>query len=141
VTSIPTQTSPTQQEQATKEVKNSMEEYYQLEQLLFKYSLLLLGVIFVAVWLFYSLNIALNYLLGAIGGIVYLRFLFKDVEKIGLSRGRVGSKGLFLFAGLIILACRWQQLSVIPVFLGFLTYKGAIIVYMFQSLMPEKQKN
>jgi len=117
-----------------------MQEYYRLQEILLKYSLLLLGPIFLAVWFFYSLNIALNYLLGAIVGILYLRMLFKDVEKIGVGKGRVGSKGLLIFSGLIIVACRWQQLHVIPVFLGFLTYKAAIIVYMFESLLPKKQK-
>jgi ATP synthase protein I len=140
VTSIPTDTSPTQQDQAASEVKNSMQEYYQLQETLLKYTLFLLGGIFVAVWLWYSLNMALNYALGATVGIVYLAILFKDVEKIGQRKGRGGSRGLLLFAGLIIIACRWQQLHIIPVFLGFLTYKVAIIVYMFQSLMLEKQR-
>lgn len=118
-----------------------MQEYYRLQEILLKYSLLLLGPIFLAVWFFYSINIALNYLLGAIVGILYLRMLFKDVEKVGAGQGRIGSKGLLIFSGLIIIACRWQQLHVIPVFLGFLTYKAAIIVYMFESLLPKKQKS
>ena len=136
VTSLPT--IPNQPEPTT-EVKSSMQEYYQLQQRLLKYSLLLLGPIFASVWFFYTLNTALNYLLGATVGIIYLRMLFKDVEKVGAGKGRVGSKGLFIFGGLIIVACRWQQLHVIPVFLGFLTYKAAIMVYMFEGLLPKKQ--
>jgi ATP synthase protein I len=141
VTSRPTLTNPTHQDQAKTGVSHSMQEYYRLQEILLKYSLLLLGPIFLAVWFFYSINIALNYLLGAIVGILYLRMLFKDVEKVGAGQGRIGSKGLLIFSGLIIIACRWQQLHVIPVFLGFLTYKAAIIVYMFESLLPKKQKS
>lgn len=118
---------------------NSMEDYYKLQQFLLKYSLLLMVLLFPLVWFFYSVNIAFNYLLGASVGILYLRMLFKDVEKIGVGKGRVGSKGLLIFSGLIIVACRWQHLHVIPVFLGFLTYKAAIMIYMFKSLMPQSQ--
>jgi ATP synthase protein I len=118
---------------------NSMEDYYKLQQLLLKYSLLLMVLLFPLVCFFYSVNIAFNYLLGASVGILYLRILFKDVEKIGVGKGRVGSKGLLIFSGLIIVACRWQHLHVIPVFLGFLTYKAAIMIYMFKSLMPQSQ--
>ena len=118
---------------------SSMEDYYKLQQLLLQYSLLLIPIVFPLVWFFYSIDVAFNYLLGASVGVLYLRILFKDVEKIGVSKGRVGSKGLMIFSGLIIVACRWQHLHVVPVFLGFLTYKVAIMIYMIQSLMPKSR--
>jgi ATP synthase protein I len=111
-----------------------MQEYYQLQQTLLWVSLGLTGAIFVAVWIFYSLNIAGNYCLGACVGIVYLRLLARDVEKIGTQQQPAGRQGLVLFAGLIIVASQWQQLHIIPVFLGFMTYKVAIVIYMLQSL-------
>ncbi|HSM84166.1 MAG TPA: ATP synthase subunit I [Nodosilinea sp.] len=115
-----------------------MAEYYQLQQNLLLTTLGFTGVIFFSVWLAYSLPIALNYLIGACGGVVYLRMLAKSVANIGRGSQRVGSGRLALVVGLVLVATRWQQLEVVPVFLGFLTYKGALIAYtLWTAVLPK----
>lgn len=113
-------------------LSNSMEEFYQLEKTLTIVTLIISTLVFFPIWLLYSLNIALNSLLGAIVGVIYLRLLAKDVERLGQQSGRLGIKGLALFGGLIIVASQWQQLHILPVFFGFLTYKLAILLYMLK---------
>lgn len=121
---------------------DSMEEYYILKKSVFLVTLLMTGILFLVVWITFSLNIALSYLIGACVGIVYLRMLAKDVEKINSDNRRVSSGRLAIFAGMIILATRLEQLSVFPVFLGFLTYKLAIIGYvLITSLKPTQNQN
>ncbi|MEB3337802.1 MAG: ATP synthase subunit I [Leptolyngbyaceae bacterium] len=113
----------------------SMQEFYQLQQDLLVTTLALTGIIFISVWLVYSLNIALNYLIGACTGVVYLRMLAKNVEQLGRSKARIGNTRLALLIGLIIVATQWNQLHIMPIFLGFLTYKAALIVYVLRTTL------
>lgn len=110
-----------------------MQEYYQLQEELLKVTLILTGVVFVSVWIFYSLNVALNYLLGACTGVVYLRMLARNVAQLGRERKKLGSARLALIIGVIIAASRLDQLQIMPIFLGFLTFKAAVIFYMLRT--------
>ena len=115
----------------------SMQEYYKLKDELYVITLTITGIIFIFVWVFYSLNIALNYLIGATTSVVYLRMLAKDVERIGREKGSLSTTRLAILVGLIILAAQLNELKILPIFLGFLTYKAALIIYVLRtSLMP-----
>ncbi len=116
------------------ESNDSMQEYYQLQQNLLRDTLILTGIIFGSVWIFYSLNIALNYVIGACTGVVYLKMLARNVEQLGRQRKQVGKTQLVGLIVVIVLASQIDQLKIVPIFLGFLTYKAAIIVYMFRTL-------
>jgi ATP synthase protein I len=131
---VPTQTTEHDDAQAgfaeTEPVISSMQEFYQLYQELLIITLALTVVIFGCVWLFYGLNIALNYLLGAFAGVLYLRMLAKDVERLGREKQQLSKTRLALLIALILLASRWNQLQILPIFLGFLTYKATLIIYV-----------
>lgn len=114
----------------TESVNSSMQEFYQLYQELLVTTLVLTGIIFVSVWIAYSLNIALNYLLGACAGVLYLKMLAKDVERLGREKKSLSKTRLALLVALILLASQWNQLQILPIFLGFLTYKATLIIYV-----------
>lgn len=116
------------------EPDSSMEEYYQLQNELLLLTLVMMLVAFISVWLAYSLNTALNYLIGACSGVVYLKLLAKSVEKLGREKSKVGKNQLALFIGLIVVASQVEQLQIVPIFLGFLTYKAALLAYMLKAL-------
>lgn len=118
----------------------SMQEYQQLKQRLLVTTLVITGIAFVSAWLYYSLDIALNYAIGACAGVVYLRMLARDVERLGNQKESLSKTRLALFVGLIIVATQLDRLQVMPIFLGFLTYKAALFVYVLQTtLMPDSK--
>lgn len=120
---------------------DTMDEYYQLKQTLLLGTLAITGVAFVSVWVAYSLNTALNYAIGASAGLVYLRMLAKEVERLGNSKRSVSaSNRIALFIGLMVIATQLQQLEVLPIFLGFMTYKAAILIYAVQIALSPGQK-
>lgn len=112
-----------------------MQEFYQLSQELFSITLVLTGIIFISVWIFYSLNIALNYLIGSCTGVVYLKMLGKNVEQIGAENLKFNKNRFALVIGLLVLASQWHQLQILPVFLGFLTYKATLLVYTLRTIL------
>lgn len=119
----------------TEPVDSSMQEFYQLYQELLVITLVLTGIVFISVWVAYSLNIALNYLLGACAGVIYLRMLAKDVERLGREKQALSKTRLALLVALILLASRWNQLQILPIFLGFLTYKATLIIYVVRTAL------
>jgi ATP synthase protein I len=113
---------------------NSMGEYQQLKQELFLTTLAIAAVVFPTVVYFYSLRIAGNYLLGAVTGVVYLRLLARDVDRLGTETMKLSLNRQALVLVLMLVAAKWDQLQILPVFLGFLTYKAASIVYLVRIL-------
>lgn len=111
----------------------AMAEYHQLQYQLLLVTLSIALIIFISVWIVYSLSTALNYLLGGCTGVVYLKMLARDVERLGNQKDRLGYARLAPFIGLMIIATRWHDLQIVPIFLGFLTYKAAIIVYVLKT--------
>jgi ATP synthase protein I len=125
----------------TRSTEDSMGEYQQLKRELYLITLAITTVAFVTVAFVYELRVAFNYLLGAVAGVVYLRLLAKDVDKIGNESTKLSPNRLALFVGLMLVAAKWHELQILPVFLGFLTYKAALLVYLLRTIWLENKSS
>jgi ATP synthase protein I len=124
-------------EPALNDSSNSLDEYGDLKLKLLVITLIMSGAISLTVWGVCGSNLALNYLLGAVVGMVYLRMLSRDIDQLGQQQKLLSyskPSRFLLFTVLIVAAARVQHLHVLPVFLGFMTYKVAILVYTIQDL-------
>lgn len=135
ISSTPTTEEDTQKISEQSTPSDSMREFYQLYKELLLITLALTAVIFVSVWVAYSLNTALSYLLGATTGLIYVRMLAKDVERLGNEKRQLSKNRFALLVVLILLASRWNQLQILPIFLGFLTYKATLLIYVIRTAL------
>jgi ATP synthase protein I len=123
-----------EQSSVTRSSEDSMGEYQQLKRELYLITLAITAVAFVTVVLVYGWKISFSYLLGAVAGVVYLRLLAKDVDRIGNESVKLSPNRLALFVVLMLVAAKWHQLQILPVFLGFLTYKAALLIYIGRTI-------
>ena len=125
------------------EVKdNSMGEFYEMRNSLFLGTVIVALVGSLITGLLYSWQTSLNYLLGTGVGLVYLNMLAKAVERVGERKKSVGMNRLLLFVGLMIVAIKLQALEVVPIFMGFITYKVTILFYILPlNLLGERNKS
>ncbi len=71
---------------------------------------------------------ALNLLVGALAGLLYLRLLARSVARLGPGQRSVGKLQLLVPIVLTLAAARLPQLQILPCLIGFLLYKPALIV-------------
>ena len=114
---------------------DSMADFYELRNNLLITVAASSAVIFVPVLFTYGLNTSLNYLLGAVVGLVYLRMLAKDVERIGAGSNRISKVRLALLVAVIAIASKLDSLEILPIFFGFLSYKIALILYTLRVII------
>ncbi len=123
------------------QAKSDPAEY---ERLQLELLLTTLGVglgITLCVALVYSPLIAGNYGLGMLGGVVYLRMLGRSVAQLGKTRAQLGATRFAVLIGLIVLAAKLPSLQVLPIFFGFLSYKIALLVHLFQVLFRPSRRS
>ncbi len=121
-------------ETSSASVSDGMEEYNRLKLRLLVLTLASGLVIGLVVLVVYGWNIALSYFVGALVGAVYLRMLAKGVDRLGNKSKSLGYARFGLFVILIVIAAKSSQLQVLPAFLGFMTYKIAVIATLAQDL-------
>ena len=115
-------------------VDDGMEDYNRLKFRLLAITIASGIIIGLAVWAWYGWNIALSYFVGALVGTAYFRMLTKGVDRLGTESNRLGFSRLGLFVLLIAIAAKSDQLEILPAFLGFMTYKVAVLVIVAQDL-------
>ncbi|EIE19145.1 hypothetical protein COCSUDRAFT_59628 [Coccomyxa subellipsoidea C-169] len=129
--------------------------YEALKQGLFRWSLGTTALCFAAAFTFYSRDTAASYGLGAVGGLMYLRLLNRSVDGMGASfLGAAGGQARLLIPVILALAynrhvqtCNsvWHglgayertgvDLELLPMLLGFFTYKAGVVAKQFVDLV------
>lgn len=115
-------------------VSDGMEEYNRLKSKLLVINIASGCIIALGVLWFYGWNIALSYAVGALVGTIYFRMLTKGVDRLGGESNRLSFSRLGLFILLIAIAAKSDQLHILPAFLGFMTYKVAVLAILAQDL-------
>jgi len=105
-----------------------MDDFKRLQRRLLLITLCLsLGTVLITALVF-DRSTALSLAIGAAGALLYLRLLARSVSRLGENSRSVGKVQLLVPIVLVLAASRLPALSILPVFLGFLLYKPAVII-------------
>ncbi|CAN0914060.1 Protein CONSERVED ONLY IN THE GREEN LINEAGE 160, chloroplastic [Linum grandiflorum] len=128
----------------------SREQYYKLKN---KLQLLTVGigsVGLVSAYVSYSTEITASFGVGFIGSLIYMRMLGKSIDSMadgagGLLTGAIGQPRLLVPVALVMVFNRWNsiivpeygfiQLELIPMLLGFFTYKIATFAQAIEEAL------
>lgn len=111
------------------EVKDTgLDDFLRLQRRLLWLTLCLAAIAVPVTALVFDRSTALSLAIGAAGALLYLRLLARSVSRLGENSRSVGKVQLLVPIVLVLAASRLPQLSILPVFLGFLLYKPAVII-------------
>lgn len=106
---------------------NGMEEFRRLQRRLYVATGLASALAVAVTLLIFDSATALNLLVGALAGLLYLRLLARSVSRLGPGERSVGKLQLLVPIVLVLAAARIPQLRILPCLIGFLLYKPALI--------------
>ncbi|XP_008793016.1 protein CONSERVED ONLY IN THE GREEN LINEAGE 160, chloroplastic [Phoenix dactylifera] len=124
------------------------EQYLKLKQKLQLLTLGIGGIGVVSAYLSYSPETAASYGAGLLGSLVYIRLLGNSVDSMasgakGMVKGAIGQPRLLVPVALVMIYNRWNgilvpdhgfmHLELIPMLVGFFTYKAATFVQAMQE--------
>jgi len=107
--------------------RDPMADFYGLQHRLLLITGVLSLVIFPVAWLGYSFNTAVSYLLGAFAGLLYFRLLGKYVADLGVRPSRFSALRYVIVVFVFLVPIKYHVLELMPTFVGFLTFKLAIL--------------
>lgn len=113
---------------APEAVAGASDDYLRLQRRLLLATLIVSAIAVLITALAFNLHIAGSLLVGALGGLLYLRLLARSVGKLGNSAKKVGKTQLLVPVVLVLASARLPQLELLPALLGFLLYKPALIL-------------
>jgi ATP synthase protein I len=125
-------------EQVAAELAEEQARYDQLKKELYSWAIGLTAACFTATFVFYGRDVAASYGVGALGGLLYLRLLNRSMDGIGAGGmgAALGSNRLLIPLILTLGYNRYNlllaedtglTLQLLPILVGFFTYKGAVI--------------
>ncbi|XP_039119754.1 protein CONSERVED ONLY IN THE GREEN LINEAGE 160, chloroplastic isoform X1 [Dioscorea cayenensis subsp. rotundata] len=133
----------------------SREQYLSLKQRLEILTVGIGGVGLVSAYVSYSPEIAASFGTGLLGSLVYIRMLGNTVDSMadgakGLVKGAIGQPRLLVPVALVMMYNRWNEilvpnlgfvhLELIPILVGFFTYKIATFVQAIQESLTVEGK-
>jgi ATP synthase protein I len=141
---IPTPPTEAEAEEVAARLAEEAARYEELKKELYSWAVGLTAACFTATFVFYGRDVAASYGIGALGGLVYLRLLNRSMDGIGAGGmgAALGSNRLLIPLILTLGYNRYNlllaqdtglTLQLLPILVGFFTYKGAVIAR--QSLL------
>ncbi|KAL1815271.1 hypothetical protein ACET3Z_017845 [Daucus carota] len=133
----------------------SREQYYKLKNKMQLLTLGIGGIGLISAYVSYTPEIAASYGVGFLGSLAYIRMLGNSVDSMadgarGIVKGAIGQPRLLVPVVLVMIFNRWNgilvpeygimQLELIPILVGFFTYKIATFTQAIEEALTIVQK-